>query len=128
MPIPRDAHYVPGSNRHIVRLADDSTVTRATAENLFARERGYRSNYQRKRAFQKSPPNEKAMREAERKGIDRETAKEAEDRLRADYANNSYNYRNIDKSPNGPLAKYLESIGRRSSGADYAVGDSPKVV
>jgi len=128
MPIPRDAHYVPGSNRHMVRLPDGSVVSRATAENQFARDRGYRGNYQRRQAFQKMPPNEKSMQQAERNGMDREAAKEAEDRLRADYANNNFNYRNLDKSPNGPLAKYLEAKGVRASGADYAVGDSPKVV
>lgn len=130
MPIPHDAHYVPGTNRHQVRLNNGETVTRASAENMFARERGYRSNYQRREAFRTMQPSEKNMREAERNGVGdtprerRENAREAEDRLRANYANANNDYRQLDKSPDGPLAKYLESIGRRRIGADYAVGET----
>lgn len=130
MPIPRDSHYVPGTGRHTVRLGNGETVSRSTAENMFARERGYTGNYQRRQAFRIMGTSEENMRKAEQKGIGdtprerRENAKEAEDRLRANYANANHDYRQIDKSPNGPLAKYLESIGRRTVGADYAVGET----
>lgn len=130
MPIKGIGEYVPGSGRHQVRLNNGDIVSRATAENMFARERGYTGNYQRRQAFQTMKPSEKNLRDAERNGIGdtprerRENAREAEDRLRANYANANNDYRQLDKSPNGPLAKYLESIGRRQVGADYAVGET----
>jgi hypothetical protein len=133
MPIPKDAHYVPGTSRHQVRLSDGDIVTRSAAENMFAQERGYTGNYQRRKAFRNQPLSRTNLKDAERKGPAdtvrerREEYKEAEDRLRAAYANSDNKYDRLDKSPNGPLAKYLESIGRRSAGADYAVGETPSI-
>jgi len=127
MPIPRDSHYVPGSNRHSVRLSDGQTVTRASAERLYAQSQGYRSNYERKEAYKeiRKPGYENAREQASERGMSMRDFKELQARLAADYKRADNKYNRLDKSPDGALAQYLVAIGRRSDTADYAVGDSP---
>jgi hypothetical protein len=130
MAIPRGSHYEPGSGRKYVRLGDGSLVPRATAENMLARERGYRSNYERRSAFGRSRRSKRYEQERERareRGVSRPDFDEARARLYADYQRAGGNYRDIDRSPDGPLANYLEAMGRRQSGADYNVGETPSV-
>jgi hypothetical protein len=127
MPIPRDSHYVPGSNRHSVRLSDGQTVTRASAERIYAQSKGFRSNYERKEAFKeiRKPGYESAREQARHTGISKQDFKNAQARLALEYKRADNRFDRIDKSPNGALAQYLVAIGRRSDTADYAVGDSP---
>lgn len=130
MPIPRDSHYVPGTNRHSVRLSNGQTVSRSTAENIYARSAGFGGNYERKqgyRAAKGSRAFNETKEQAKARGTSEREFTEAAARLQAEYKRNDNKYDRIDKSPNGALAKYLTSIGRRSATADYAVGDSPKV-
>jgi hypothetical protein len=110
-------------------LGDGRTVTRQTAENMHAKERGYTSDYERRQAFKESKAHGGYERDADRargQGISTREFNERRAALYADYKRNDNNWRGIDKSPNGPLAKYLVAMGRRSESADYAVGDSPK--
>jgi hypothetical protein len=126
MPIPAGSHYVPGSDRHIVRLPSGETVSRARAESMYAQERGYRSNYERKTAFRTMKQSAKYEQERAAAPVSGREYDEARARLAAEYKREGNDYQAIDKSPNGPLAKYLVAIGRRSETADYRVGDSPK--
>ena len=130
MPLPKDAHYEPGTNRHSVRLGNGQIVSRATAENIRAQSAGFQSNYERKQGFRaaKQSRNFEATKEqAKAHGVSAREFTENAARLQAEYKRTGNDYSRIDKSPNGALAKYLVSIGRRSETADFAVGDSPKV-
>ena len=130
MPIPRDSHYVPGTNRHMVRLSNGQTVPRAMAENLYARSAGFRTNYERKQGFKKAKQSrnfDETKSQARQRGVSERDFTETAARLQAEYTRVGNKYDQMDKSPDGALAKYLVSIGRRSETADYSVGDSPKV-
>lgn len=131
MPITGIGRYEPGSNRHRVILNDGRRVSRAEAENIYAQSRGFRSNYERRAAFRaarESRSFDKDYREArQRTGITKTEYTEAYGKLRREYAAKDGDWRQIDKSPDGALAQYLVSIGRRSAGADYTVGESPSI-
>jgi hypothetical protein len=130
MPIPGDAHYVSGTNRHSVRLVTGQVVSRATAENMYAQSRGFRNNYERKQGYRAAKQSRnfgQTKAEAKRHGTSERNFTEAAARLQMEYKHAGNNYAHIDKSPGGALAKYLVSIGRRSETSDYTVGDSPKV-
>lgn len=130
MPIPNDSHYTDRT-RHNVLLGDGRTVTRATAENLFAQAHGFRNNraYQQAyrsggfRDFKNRPGYNRAKREAKSAGT---STKDLNAAMAAFYEHENINKR--DNSPDGPKAKMLEAMGRRSPGAEYRVGDSPSVM
>lgn len=136
MPIGDIGHYTDRT-RHRVRLNDGRVVTRSEAENIYARSRGFRSQYERKRAY-------RGMKQARRYQRDQDDARtnfrrqgrefskrdydEARARLQADYARHGNSWRDIDKSPDGALAQYLVTQGKRSDTAQYAVGESPSII
>lgn len=131
MPIPPGSHYT-SSNRHSVQLSDGSIVSRTTAENIYAQEKGYRSNYERRSAYGQMKSDresyERGKEQAqERTGISGRDYDEARAALANDYRRAGNDYRQIDKSPNGPLANYLVAIGRRSDTDAHMVGDSPSI-
>jgi hypothetical protein len=129
MPIPDGARYTSPARR-TVELADGSRVSRQNAENLFAQSHGFRSEYDRKkaygspgmRAFMSRPGYQSAASEARAAGVSRKDFNAAAARY---YANENVN--RADNSPDGPKAKMLEAMGRRSPGTDYAVGESPSI-
>lgn len=120
------AHYIPGTERRLVRLPDGSVVSRQTAENIFAQQMGARNIRELDRN----------RREAESKGTyqskwyrqDLEAARR-EGRL------TETEFRNLaaqvsasrDTGPDSPLAQYLYSIGRRTGYETYNVGETPNV-
>jgi hypothetical protein len=124
MPIPSGSHYTDRS-RHTVRLADGRTVPRATAENMHARGLGYRGNYERRQAYRDIGGAGKA-REISSRASDPDAAIRAYRDLQRDYRDNGNDYRQIDRSPDGPLANYLRSIGRKTDTV-YYVGESPGI-
>ena len=135
MPIPPDSHYTNRS-RHFVRLASGEIVPRAQAENLFAQGRGFHGNYERRQAYRQMKEARRyesdlieAQRNLQRRGrhFSKREYDNARARLQAEYMRNGNSWRDIDKSPEGALAKYLEETGRRSERAEYDVGDSPSI-
>lgn len=130
MAIPTGAHYVPGTNRRQVQLADGTTVKRQEAENLFARQHGFRNERERRqatssagfKAFQRRPGYQRAIKEAQIAGRSKAEANAAFARY---YQNETQNSR--DTSPDGALAQMLVAMGRRSPASQYAVGDSPTI-
>lgn len=50
MPLPRDAHYVPGTGRSSVLTGDGRTITRQQAMNEFAQSVGAKNDYALRRA------------------------------------------------------------------------------
>jgi hypothetical protein len=130
MPIPRDAHYEPGTNRHSVRLASGQVVSRATAENIYAQSRGFRSNYDRKQGYRRAKQSRnfsETKAQAARHGTSERDYTEATALLQNEYARVGNKYDRMDKSPTGAIAKYQIAIGRRDENAVHNVGDSPKV-
>ena len=130
MPIPRDAHYEPGTNRHSVRLSSGQVVSRATAESMYARSAGFRSNYERKQGFRlaKQPRDfDKMKAVGARHGTSERIVTERLARLQIEYRNVGNNYDRLDKSHTGALAQYQLALGRRNEGDTHSVGDSPKV-
>lgn len=129
MPLPNGAHYTDPT-RHRVRLSGGETVSRTTAENLFAQSHGFSNDkaYRRARAsggfknFQNRPGYQTAGKEAKAAGVSSKDFNAAAARY---YANENVN-RN-DNTPDGPKAKMLEAMGRRSPGSEYNVGDSPTI-
>jgi hypothetical protein len=130
MPIPSGSHYTDPS-RHHVRLGNGSVVTRATAENIFAQGHGFKNNREYQRAYrsagfsqyQNRPGYRSARIEANLSGTSTKDFNAAAARY---YANE---YRNrLDNSPDGPKAKMLEAMGRRTPGSEYRVGESPSVM
>jgi hypothetical protein len=131
MAIPGDAHYVPGSMRRTVQLGDGRRVSRQTAENIYARSREFRSDYERRQAYRQSkqaPGYSRDQIKAGTSGVSRRDYDEARALYFADKMRNGGDSRQVDHSPDGPLANYLVAIGRRRNTADYAVGDSPTVM
>jgi hypothetical protein len=135
MPLPEGSRYT-SPNRHNVRLTDGRIVTRAQAENIYAESRGFRNNYERKVSFRGMKEARRydadfrdARQNLERRGrtITRQQYNDARARLQAEYIRNGNSWRDVDKSPDGPLAKYLEETGRRSERAEYDVGESPSI-
>ena len=122
MPIPSGSHYTD-SSRRTVRLADGSMVSRSQAENMFARDRGYRSSYERRQTH-RIAGGARRVRDVTKGAPDPDQAARDYRELQRDYARNDNDYRNIDKSPDGPLARYLRSIGRKTD-TTYFVGESP---
>jgi hypothetical protein len=132
MPIPRDAHYEPGTNRHSVRLASGQIVTRATAENIYAQSLGYSNNYERKIAWRDMKQSKGArgqyatdMAKARARGVSAHDFKEARAQLRAEYKRNGNSWVGIDNSTTGALARYRNII--HPGYESYPVGDSPGV-
>lgn len=140
MPLPRGARYIPGTGRKQVRLATGRTVTRATAENMNAQALGYPNEYTRKkyRALSRGDKNYAAQRaealrnagvragatpREQRAALRKLGFDETRARLKYDYAVNGKD--GYSKSPDGPLARFLQAMGRRSQAADYVVGESP---
>jgi hypothetical protein len=135
MPIGDVGKYTDRS-RHFVRLNDGRVVPRAEAENIQARRQGFAGNYERRQAFRqmkRSPGYQRDVREARtnRERRNREFSKQdydnAKARLQAEYIRNGNSWQDIDRSPDGALAKYLEESGRRSEQAEYNVGESPSI-
>lgn len=129
MPIPTGARYTDRTRR-TVQLPDGSRVSRQSAENLFAQTHGFRNEYERKqamgsqgmRSFQNRPGYQTAKAEARAAGI---PAKDFNAAAAQYYANEELNKH--DNSPDGPKAKLLEAMGRRSPGSEYTVGESPTI-
>lgn len=130
MAIPSGWHYVAGTGRKSVRAPDGSIHSRQQAENTFARNFGFASEYERKRAFSSTgfnrfmgrPGYERGLQEARAVG---RTSAEAKAAFARFYANEDRNSR--DRSPDGPLAQMLVVMGRRSANDTYPVGDSPSI-
>jgi hypothetical protein len=129
MAIPRDAHYVPGSRRVYVQLSNGDIVSRQTAENMYAQQTGFSSDYSRRRAFRfldrKSNHYKQGLESARENGISKRDFDNLAAHVAADYAANKAD---MDKSPDGPLANYLVAIGRRQDTDRWFVGDSPSVL
>jgi hypothetical protein len=95
---------------------------------MFAQKHGFSSNYEYKQAAKSSGFNtfkgrsgySKGLSRAKQSGVTKADYNAAAARY---YAKESANSR--DNSPDGPKAKMLEAMGRRSPGNDYAVGESP---
>jgi hypothetical protein len=110
-------------------MPNGDTVTRAQAENINARSEGFTSNYDRRQsyaAFKATPSYQETRDAAKERGTSVRDFHTLGARVQSEYRHNDNKYDRMDKSPNGALAQYLVSIGRRSETADYAVGDSPK--
>jgi hypothetical protein len=131
MPLPRDAHYVPGTMRHNVQLETGRVVTRAEAMNIFARSVGARNDYELKSRTREA--KSQGALDSERFSEHKDAAREGlytPAEIRALAAMVSTEPRNergqiINDGPNSPLAQYLTAMGRRSSSADYSVGETP---
>jgi hypothetical protein len=126
MPIPSGSHYTDRS-RHNVRLASGRTVPRATAENMYARGLGYRGNYERRQAYRDIGGASRAREVSGRardRGTDPDTAVRAYRDYLRDLQRNDYNPNRVDKSPDGPLANYLRSIGQKTD-YTHTVGETP---
>lgn len=140
MALPEGAHYVRGSGRKLVTLADGSVVKRQAAENIEAQARnipGIGSLYdlRKLRSFGKTDRGRKALQKfrardseavknlQQRGDIRARPEREVEDLALAVAKEHAAGA--LDKSPGGPLAQYLTAIGYRNPGADYSVGDTP---
>ena len=144
MPIGDVGKYTDAS-RHFVELPNGNVVTRATAENMYARASGFKSNYELKQAmkharangFRSSQELKQAMNSngytefKTRKGYDKGLRQaKASGTSETEYKVTAARYYSNpdnkgDNSPDGPKAKMLEAMGRRSPGNDYNVGESP---
>lgn len=145
MALPEGAHYVPGTNRKHVRLADGTIVTRAIAENMSIAARGIpgitnRYQMRRLRLFGQtdrgqdiltSERHRRNARLAERlrnrndpRAVDPETFDDLALALKMDTDRRGGR---LDKSPDSVIAHYLIAIGQRDPGADYSVGETPDV-
>lgn len=136
MPIGDIGRYTNRSRR-FVRLTDGRVVPRATAENMYARSQGYRGNYERRQSYREMKRARRYERDIQDardnfrrrgQGFSKREYDEARARLQAEYARHGGSWRDIDKSPDGALAKYLEATGRRAPDTPYAVGESPTVI
>jgi hypothetical protein len=132
MPLPRGAHYEPGSNRHMVRLENGQRVTRARAMNMFAESVGARNEYELKQRTRQAKLKGVFDSELHGKRMDRARQRgdytQAETRaLAAMVSTEPRNERGqiINDGPGSPLAHYLTAIGRRSEPGVYGVGETP---
>lgn len=133
MPIPKGAHYTDRT-RHNVAMPDGRIVSRATAENEFARNAGFRTNYELKQASVTargaglfgSARYARDLAEAKARGTSEPEFRALAAKLHA--APRDARGAPTDRSPDGPLARFLTAIGRRSPRADYSVGETPTVM
>lgn len=126
MPIRGIGKYTD-SSRTQVRLNSGQIVSRADAENRYAQSQGYRSDYERRQAYRESRESkvyEKELQAARDRDISRAEFREVHAKMMHDYRQHGSG---MDRSPNGPLAQYLEAMGRRQTGLDYNVGETPSV-
>ena len=118
MPIPRDSHYERGNKNRVI-LSGGMRVTRGEAETVYARQLGFDSHREFKQHLKslkaKKPGVYSSMwRDAKSNGFKK---REFEQYIaQIDWS---------DNSPGGSKAAFLSSIGRRPSGADWNVGDTP---
>lgn len=135
MAIPRGSHYVPGSGRRQVELSNGDIVSRQRAENMFAQQFGFRSEYHRKQTANVESYRDfvnnvngrdgynKAMAEMQANGYTRAEANAVLANFYSDPQGNA-----VDRSPEGPLAQMLVAMGRRSPNDTHFVGDSPSIM
>jgi hypothetical protein len=136
--LPRGAHYVSGTAGRRVRLADGRVVTKHAADTLSAEQRYGTGNLRqvrrerqalRREIGRTSDPYTQEVRDALAAGRNRREVEDAALAVRLEAKRHHAAGRRVsqyqDRSPDGPLARYLTSIGRRPVGADYPVGDTP---
>lgn len=128
MPLPKGWHYEPG--RHMAYGPGGQRLTRQAAENMQAQQYGFPNVRALSRAT-KSSDYQSFM--GSKRGADAWKEAKAAGTRKADFnaASAKYwqdpNVSRTDMSPDGPLANYLDAIGRREK-TDIPVGETPTVV
>ena len=133
MALPRGAHYVRGSGGLRIRLESGEIVTKHRADTIDARQRfGARSIRELRAARREFPAQMRRRPEIPRaiaRGRSEQEIRDTAAQMQIEAKHIRETGRNVttwqDKSPDGPLARYLTAIGRRPVGADYPVGDTP---